>query len=72
MSKHFIVTEDEVTQIGKANPSLPVDQWVAHALMKKGVRFKMKFASLAEDDLIPPYDMWRDRSTNDIHVIQGE
>ena len=68
---HVVVSEAEVEAIGRAQPSVPPDYWPGIALAKKGVLFKSRVGPLREDDMLPPWEVWRDPSTKYLHVRQG-
>lgn len=68
---HVVVSEAEVDAIGRKQPNVPPDYWLGIALAEKGVRFKPRVSPLREEDMLPPWEVWRDPSTKYLHVWQG-
>lgn len=69
---HVVVSEAEIEDIGRQQPTTPREYWPGLALAKKGVRFKPTFNPFRESDMLPPWRVWVDPSTRDLHVWQGE
>lgn len=68
---HVVITQHDVEDVGRLNPSIPVEYWPGLALAKNGIRFRPTFGPLKERDMIPPWRVWLDKSSGTLHVQQG-
>ena len=70
--KHVTLTPEEIEDIGRWQPNTPPDYWPGLALAKKGIRFRPTFNPFREDDMLPPWRVWKDPTTQTLHVWQGD
>lgn len=69
---HVTLTPFEIKEIGRHQPGTPEDLLIGLALAKKGIQFRPSFSGFTQDNMLTPWQVWRDPSTDVLHVWQGK